>query len=736
MQTKQFTFENNNGGGITASSGSKLTDWKNEPDLTLLKNDLEASRPFHDAHMLKVQEWSDLMKVQGREKPTRVEGRSSVQPKLVRRQAEWRYSALAEPFLNSEKLFNVSPVTFEDEAAAKQNELVLNWQFRTKIRRIKLIDNFVRTTVDDGTCVLRTGWKRTTTKVKEQVPSWTHYDFDTPEELQFFQTMLEERDADPENYKIMDPAIQAAVNYYDESGIATKAVQTGVTTITVDKVVENRPTVDIIPLQNVYIDPSCEGDLDKALFIIVSFETNKAELLREGKRYKNLDMVNWESATGRVDPNHATKTPQDFSFKDPMRRKVIAYEYWGFYDVKGDGTLVPFVATWIENVMVRMELNPFPDEKLPFVLVSYLPTKNELYGEADAELLGDNQRILGATTRSMIDLLGRSANGQMGVLKGMLDPLNRRRFDKGLDYEFNPNTHPSNGLVEHKSPELPQSGLIMLNLQNQEAEALTGTKSFSGGLSGEAYGKVATGIRGMLDAAGKREMNILRRMADGMTQVADKILAMNAIFLSEEEVIRVTNREFVKVKREDLKGNFDLSCDISTTEVDNMKAQDLGFVLQTLGPNAPQEITTIILSEIADLKRMPALAEKLRTFKPQPTPEQQQMMQLEMEKKQKEIALLDSEIELNHARAKQASAIADKTNLDFVEQETGTAHQRDMAKQQSQAKGNQQLQVTKALTSPRKEGEKAPDIESAIGFNQISDRLADANAANDGGAIL
>ena len=144
----------------------------------------------------------------------------------------------------------------------------------------------------------------------------------------------------------------------------------------------------------------------------------------------------------------------------------------------------------------------------------------------------------------------------MGVLKGF-DPLNRRRFDKGLDYEFNPNTHPSNGLVEHKSPELPQSGLIMLNLQNQERQRPSLVpKSFSGGLSGEAYGKVATGIRGMLDAAGKREMNILRRMADGMTQVADKILAMNAIFLSEEEVIRVTNREFVKVKREDPKGQF------------------------------------------------------------------------------------------------------------------------------------------------------------------------------------
>jgi hypothetical protein len=231
-------------------------------------------------------------------------------------------------------------------------------------------------------------------------------------------------------------------------------------------------------------------------------------------------------------------------------------------------------------------------------------------------MLEDNQKILGAVTRGMIDLLGRSANAQQGMAKGMLDPLNKRRFENGQDYEYNPNQNPNNGLIDHKYPEIPQSAMLMLNLQNQEAEALTGVKSFSGGVSGESYGQVAAGIRGVLDAASKREMAILRRLAKGITEIGNKFIAMNAVFLSEEEVIRVTNTEFITVKREDLKGNFDLEVDISTAEVDDAKAKDLGFMLQTIGPNIDSQITMKILAEIAELKRMPELAHDLKSWKP------------------------------------------------------------------------------------------------------------------------
>jgi len=716
MDTIQFQLASN--------EPNKLTEWKNEPSILVLKQDLEAAKPSQQAQIVNMNRWQNLLSVTGEAKPIKVKGRSSVQPKLIRRQAEWRYAALSEPFLGSEKIFKIDPATFEDEKAARQNSLVLNWQFRTKINRVKFIDDFVRATVDEGTSILRVGWTRYTVPITKIVPVWTHFEIQDEQQAEQLQQALAAKQENIRGFtEQAPPEIIEAVNMFEEQGIPTVAQQTGEQEVASEKVILNHPTVEVLNPRNVYIDPSCQGDISKALFVIVSFETNKAALLKEGNRYTNLDKVDWQGHTILSESDHETSTPSEFNLKDTLRKRVVAFEYWGFYDINGDDVLAPFVGTWIGDVMVRMEENPFPDGKLPFVVVPYSPVKRDLYGEPDAELLEDNQKILGAVTRGMVDLLGKSANSQQGFAMSMLDPLNRRRYDDGKDYEFNPSMTPATGIITHKYPELPQSALMMLNLQNQEAESLSGVKAFSGGLSGDAYGAVATNTRATIDAAAKRETAILRRMAQGMSEVGIKIIAMNQEFLSEEEVIRVTNQEYETVKREDLKGNFDLIVDISTTEVDNAKAQDMGFMVQTIGPTAGQETVMMILAEIAELKRMPALAQKLRTFKPTPTPEQAEIQRLEIEKLRKEVELIDSEIALNMAKAAEAGAKKDKTNLDYVEQETGTAHERDMAKQRGQAEGNQALEVTKAFTKPRKIGEKAPDIESAIGYNAVSDKL-------------
>ena len=714
---------------LDPSQYPKLTDWANEPDLKTLKGDYVAAKPSHDEQANKIKKWTDLLHATGTAKPPTVKGRSSIQPKLVRRQAEWRYSALTEPFLGSSKLYKVSPVTHEDVAAARQNELLLNWQFRTKLNRVKFIDDYVRAVVDEGTAVLKTGWVRNVAAVKVEVPVYDMFPVQTEEEVALLQQALQMREAAPQEYEQLDPAIHEAVSHYDETGEATVAVQNGVTEVEEERVVENRPTVEILNPLNVYIDPTCGGDLDNALFVIYSFETNKAELQKQKDRYKNLDRVNWENAAVVSDGEHTTRGSNEFAFTDATRKKVVAYEYWGFYDIDNDGTLKPFVATWIGDTMIRMEENPFPDGKIPFVLVPYLPIKRDVFGEPDAELLEENQKLLGATTRGIVDLLGRSANGQQGFAKGMLDPLNRRRYDNGQNYEFNPTMNPMQGIIEHKFPEIPQSAMAMLQLQNQEAEALTGVKSFSGGISGEAYGDVAAGIRGMLDAASKREMAILRRLAQGISQVGRKIIAMNAEYLSEEEVVRVTNDEYVTIKREDLAGEFDLEVDIATAEVDNAKSQDLGFMLQTMGPNMDPQISMQLLAEIAELKRMPALAHRLRNWQPQPDPVAEQLKQLELQKLQVELEKLQAEAEYNRARAKLAASQADKVDLDYVEQETGTQHERDMDKQQAQARGNQALEITKALTKSRKPEEKEPNLAAAIGFNAVSDKLGQGQPA-------
>lgn len=714
------------GENISLPKVENLTEWSKEPSVMDLKGDLEASKPSHDARVLQVRKWNELRDVEGHAKPKTKKGYSSVQPKLIRRQAEWRYSALAEPFLSSDKVFDIEPVTFEDADAATQNELVLNWQFRTKMNRVKFIDEYVRTAVDEGDVIVRVGWNREVKVQKTMIPVFQYAEATDPAQIEELQAALQLKIENPNEFENLAPEMQAAVDYLMEKGIATVVTIVGEKEELEEVIKKNHPTVSIINPENIFIDPSCEGDIDNARFVIISFETSKAELLKD-KRYKNIEAVNWSGAEILAQPDHSSKTPTDFNFKDELRKRVVAYEYWGYWDIDGTGELKAIVATWIGDVMVRMEESPFPDEKPPFVIVPYMPVKREVHGEPDAELLEDNQKILGATVRGMIDLMGRSANAQQGTAKGFLDVTNKRRFQSGEDYEYNPGSDPRLSVFQHQYPEIPNSAITMVTLQNQEAEALSGVKSFHGGISGEAYGEVAAGIKSMLDASAKREMNILRRLADGLIKIGNKIVAMNAVFMSEEETIRVTNKKFVKVRREDLVGNFDLNVDISTPEIDEAKAQDLGFMLQTMGPDMDPAMSRMILAEIADLKRMPHLAEMIRRYQPQPDPIVEEMKKLELEKLRFEVEELRTQAQLNEAKAKEANAKADLENLDFVEQESGTKHARELQKQSEQARSNQDLEVTKAFLKPGKAEERRPDIPAAVGFNAVTDVMAQSS---------
>ena len=702
----------------------RLTDWKVEPSVQDLQADLEATKPSHSQTILKIQRWRDLMHITGSAKRKPIPNRSNVQPKLVRKQAEWRYPALSEPLLNNPKMFQVLPATFEDGPKARQAGLMLNHQFRNQMNRVRLVDEMVKALVDEGTLILQTGWERVTKMVKVLVPVWEMYPLQDEQELQLFQQMVEESQSDPRTFKEnAEPAMQEAVAYFLETGEPVIAIQVGEEEVEQEEVLINRPTVDVLNPDNAYVDPSCNGDLDKALFVIHSHEVCYADLKKQSDLYQNLESVLWDS-NGPVNvPEHSSETPTDFQFKDRARKKVTAYTYWGYYDIEGKGELTPIVATWIGNVLIRLQKSPFEDGKLPFVAAAYLPVKRRLHGETDAELLEDNQATIGAITRGLIDSFGRSANAQQGFAKGMLDPINRRRFDEGRDYEYNPGISPAMGLIEHKFPEIPQSAMLMLNLQNQEGESLTGTKSFAGGISGDAYGKVATGIRGALDASARREMAILRRLADAVRRMGLRILSMNAQFLAEEEVVRVTNQEFVKVTRDDMQGQFDLLVDINTAEMDAAKAQDLSFLMQTVGPNTDPKILMETMARICELKQMPDLAQSYRQWEPpQPSEMDQKKMELEIQALEAEVMLKQAQAKKAMADAMRAEAVAQATQVETHMEQSGVNHARDMELQQAQAAGNQELTVTKALVTPRKIDQTAPDVEAAIGFNALSGR--------------
>ena len=85
-----------------------------------------------------------------------------------------------------------------------------------------------------------------------------------------------------------------------------------------------------------------------------------------------------------------------------------------------------------------------------------------------------------------------------------------------------------------------------------------------------------------------------------------------------------------------------------------------------------------------------------------------------------EAAEAEAKVDLVHAQIAKMQAETGKTTLDIEDQYTGRKHAQDMERQQAQSAGNQELQITKALTTPRKEGERDPDIAAAIGYQQLS----------------
>jgi hypothetical protein len=693
-----------------------LTDWANEPSVETLKQDYTDAKSDTDEHITDIDNWLDNLHVKGKAKVKCGEGRSQVTPKVIRKQAEWRYASLGEPFLSTDDIFDVDPITWEDKEAAVQNALVLNNQFNTKIDKVRFIDELIRTLVDEGTAIVRVGWREEEKTEQIEVKDFDFRPSINPQVVQMHQDMHEQMQRDPILFEqVTPPELQQAHQMSMQSGQPIEPILIGSHMEEQTKTVKNHPTVEVCNYKNLTIDPTAKGNLNEAGFIIYSFASSHSELSKDG-RYSNLDYIDVESNNILGDPDYDEPDDGSFNFTDKPRKKFMVQEYFGFWDKDGNGETSPILAAWVGDTMVRLEENPYPDGKNPYVGIQYLPVRRSNYGEPDGELLEDNQKIIGAVTRGMIDIMGRSANGQQGSRKDALDLTNKRKFDRGEDYEFNSQVDPKQAFHMHTFPEIPQSAGLMLQLQNADAESLTGVKAFHTGISGEALGTTATGVRSAMDATAKRELGILRRASQGLVEIGRKIIAMNAVFLSEEEVIRVTHDEFVVVRRDDLAGEFDLRISTSTAESDNQKAEELAFMLQTTASTMGPEFAQIILADIAKLRKMPALAQKIEEYKPPPPdPLEQQLKELEVAKLEAEVMKLQGEaqeksaesnldttkIGTEEAKTRKLDAETDAINLDFVEQESGTKQERDLQLQSEQARGNAQMKIVEAAAKAK-----------------------------------
>jgi hypothetical protein len=611
--------------------------------LNALKADLKAADPLKQDQDVLIAKWR--AEYNGAPYGNEQKGKSAIVSRDIKKQSEWQHATIIDPFVSTSEIIKATPITWEDEAAARQNELLLNTQFCRKFDRFNFMSKAVKVLDREGTLVVQCGW-------------------------------------DYEEEEVTREAEVVVINEFGQESIVEQSV-----TETIVK--KNQPTAKVCRNEDIYIDPTCQDNLDNAQFVIYRYETDLSSLKRDG-RYKNLDKI---SKHGNEDYDYESPDETEFRFSDEPRKKHVVYEYWGNYDVDGDGIAEPIVCSWIHDVIIRLQSNPYPDGKPPFIVVPFNSVPFKIHGEANAELIGDNQKVKTAIIRGIIDNMAQSNNGQVALRKGALDQINRKKFLSGNNFEFNGSP---NDFWQGSYNNIPSSAFDVIGLMNNEIESMTGTKSFSGGINAGSLGTTATGARGALDATATRRMNIVRNIAENLVKpLIRKWMSYNSEFLEDEEIVRVTNEEYVPVHRDDLDGRIDIDITISTAEDNAVKSQELSFLLQTLGPNEDPAIRRFIMADIMELMRMPDQAKHLREYQPKPDPMEEKLKELELErlmleneKIKAEISdknaraaenTIDAELKKNKAmveaaKARKLNSDADMTDLKFIKEDEGFGH--------------------------------------------------------------
>jgi len=617
--------------------------------LKAFKADLDAADTLRLETVANVESWKKAYN--GDPYGNEQTGKSALVSRDIKRQDEWQHASVKDPFVADSDIVKAAPVTFEDRAAAEQAQLVLNHQFTMQFSRYRFMTNVVKLLSSEGTVIVKTSWAYEDKEFEEEIPVYM---------------------ADP---------------------LSGQPRQVRTKTVKRLKVLVNKPDAELCRIEDIYMDPTAQGDIDKAQFVIHRYESDLSSLKR-AKKYKNLKKVAIGMADKSSSDSRADYDPEDeseFVFQDQARKKLVVYEYWGNYDIEGTGIAVPIQATWVNDTLILLGSNPYPDQKIPFLIVANNSIPFQLYGEANAELIGDNQKISTAIKRGLIDNMANSNNAQKGIRTGALDKLNKKRFLNNKNFEYNGTKE---DFFDGNYNQIPQSVFQVLELVNNETESITGVKGFAGGIQGKGLGSTARAAGGVLDAVSVRRLDIVRNIAENLIKpLMRKWMAYNSEFLTPEEVMRITNTQFIQPDLDNVEGTVDIQIEVSTAEDNSSKAQELSFLLQTLGQGMDAAMKNLLMGQIAKLHRMPDLAKQLEEYEPQPDPYVEQMKQLEMRKLESEIEERQSRSRenavdirakmaraiLDEARAKQIGADTDMKDLDYIEKANGDDFKKEMA---------------------------------------------------------
>ncbi len=436
---------------------------------------------------------------------------------------------------------------------------------------------------------------------------------------------------------------------------------------------EDAPVVELLQNSEIMIDPSAR-ELKQANFVIQRRKVSINSILNNPEWYgkqtlDSLSTVEAVSETSHDDTRHSDGYGRDdsFNFDDRLRQLVETFEYYGMLDI-GNG-LEPIIAIWSDNTLINVEPSPYPPEwnGIPFESCVYIRKPFSVYGESLPAILADYQQIRNAFMQGIITNASLANNGQKFFQKGAIDFPNMKKMASGERYIFT-NRPPSEVLVDGSYNEIPASVFHIMETMKVEQEELSGISRMNAGVDARALNGTATAANLVNDNAQKRILQVSRHISEMLERVFKKWIDLYQ-HIGDDITIK-DGDDFFTVPAEALSGSFDLNMVAGTAGLEQQRMASIQMMMETMkgsGQQIPSEVFMMMMSEMANIAKLPQLSATLKELS---TPDEEQQGQQQQQEQVQQMAMqleaqkMQSETAKNNASAQKYMAESFKTQID------------------------------------------------------------------------
>ena len=273
---------------------------------------------------------------------------------------------------------------------------------------------------------------------------------------------------------------------------------------------KNTPKLSHISCWNLYPDPNATN-MEEAEYVIERHKLNREQL----RKLKDEPFFNHSTIEELLEngPNYEEKyfesqlqSDQNDPIYSDTRYEVL--EYWGTLDAKlaqeagleifegMEGLSSYSVNAWISgNQILRLVVNPFTPERMPYHAFSYEVNPYQLFGVGIAENMEDAQLLMNGHIRMAIDNLALAGNVVFDVDEAMLVPGQNYDIYPGKVFRRQsgvtgtainsinfPNTAPANAQMYDKARQLADEETGIPSIMHGQT-GVTGTGRTASGLS-------------------------------------------------------------------------------------------------------------------------------------------------------------------------------------------------------------------------------------------------------------